>query len=279
MTDEDTPDEYEDEPALGSMLNIDGEDTDIENPDLGHKGVGAGFVVSGFVVASLLGGFIGIVIPKIFQHPGQAQQRETVIAKLDTLSQTANEQDKLIQNLKVRLNEQDSTIARLKKADEGLLRAQQEQQDSLAAYLEQSSTSKLPSNIGVGDQQNSNKPTEAATIITPDIAKPASRNKSADVTQTSLNILMDTFPREKMLAAVKAQEVLVQKKPGWLRRALRKHIKVRENVTPDPYIAIDAAETALKEGRVQAALDIIATLNPAVRASAADWVRAAKKAL
>ncbi|MCF6275750.1 MAG: hypothetical protein L3J05_08310, partial [Robiginitomaculum sp.] len=95
--------------------------------------------------------------------------------------------------------------------------------------------------------------------------------------QSALAVLIDTFPRAKMLAAVKAQETSKANKPGWLRRALSKHIKVRDGEAVDPYMEIAAAEAALKGGDIPAALAHIKKLNPPVRTSAAEWVQAAKK--
>lgn len=96
--------------------------------------------------------------------------------------------------------------------------------------------------------------------------------------QSALAILIDTFPRDKMLAAVKAQETSSASKPGWLKRALSKHIKVSNEENIDPYATIDAAEAALKDANITSALEHIAKLNPPVRTSAAEWVQAAKKA-
>lgn len=106
------------------------------------------------------------------------------------------------------------------------------------------------------------------------LAEPVNADTQA---QSALDILIDTFPREKMLAAVKAQEISSAKKPGWLKRTLSKHIRVRNDENIDPYATIDAAETALKNGDVKTALSHIAKLNPPVRSSAADWVQTAKK--
>lgn len=96
--------------------------------------------------------------------------------------------------------------------------------------------------------------------------------------QAAVNILIDTFPRQKLLAAVKAQETSAARKPGWLKRALSKHIKVNDDDPVDPYFVIDAAEAALKDGDITKALAQISKLNPPVRTSAAEWVQAAKKA-
>lgn len=95
--------------------------------------------------------------------------------------------------------------------------------------------------------------------------------------QAALDILIKTFPRAKMLAAVKAQETSASSKSGWLKRALSKHVKVRNDDEIDPYATIDAAEAALMDGHITTALEHIAKLNPPVRTSAAEWVQAAKK--
>jgi len=105
-------------------------------------------------------------------------------------------------------------------------------------------------------------------------AKPA----SGPTGQAALDVLINTFPRAKMLAAVKAQEKTASKKAGWLKRALSKHIRVGNDNAPDPYDTINAAEAALRNGHVTAALEQIAHLNPPVRTSAAEWMQAAKKA-
>jgi len=104
-------------------------------------------------------------------------------------------------------------------------------------------------------------------------AKPAANPTG----QAALDVLINTFPRSKMLVAVKAQEKTASKKTGWLKRALSKHIRVGNDNAPDPYATINAAETALRNGHVTAALEQIAQLNPPVRTSAAEWVQAAKK--
>jgi hypothetical protein len=96
--------------------------------------------------------------------------------------------------------------------------------------------------------------------------------------QASLDVLIDTFPRAKLLAAVKVQELAASKKTGWLKRALSKHVRVGNDNAPDPYDVIEAAETALQSGQVTDALKRLAQLNPPVRTSAAAWVEAAKKA-
>lgn len=134
--------------------------------------------------------------------------------------------------------------------------------------------SALPSQDEVAETEVEN-PTDAKPIsATP----PADMQQADTEQQNALDILIDTFPRAKMLAAVKAQEASSTSKPGWLKRALSKHIKVSDDETVDPYAAIDAAEAALKGGNITSALEHIAKLNPPVRTSAAEWVQAALKA-
>jgi hypothetical protein len=96
--------------------------------------------------------------------------------------------------------------------------------------------------------------------------------------QTALQVLIDSFPKENMLAAVKAQEALATRKPSWLQRLLSKHVKVRDTDKIAPSATIDRAETALKNGQISDAIKLINTLNPPVRSVAADWITAAKKA-
>ena len=119
---------------------------------------------------------------------------------------------------------------------------------------------------------------ETAVEENSDITRISAKPPTNEAQQTALEILIDTFPREKMLAAVKAQEQAASKKTGWLKRALSKHIRVGNDNAPDPYVIIDTAEAAVKNGQVTTALEQLAQLNPPVRASAAEWVKAAKKA-
>ncbi|HHI88771.1 MAG TPA: hypothetical protein ENK01_02355 [Hellea balneolensis] len=105
------------------------------------------------------------------------------------------------------------------------------------------------------------------------------KDSGVDSREKTLRILRETFPRAKMLAAVRAQEHLAAQKPSWLERALRKHIRIRKEKPPDPYVLINSAQNKLKDGDIEAALERIAKLNPPVRAAAAEWVSAAKTAL
>ncbi len=108
-----------------------------------------------------------------------------------------------------------------------------------------------------------------------ELPKPEQANAADD----ALNILQSTFPKDAMLAAVRAQERLAKKKPGWLERALAKHIRVRDNDQPDPYLVIASAEKAIMAGEIQTSLSEIEKLNPPVRNAASEWVSAAKKTM
>jgi len=96
--------------------------------------------------------------------------------------------------------------------------------------------------------------------------------------EEALNILIDTFPRAKMLEAIDAQKVRAAEKPSWIQRALSRHVKTHDEGKADPIEIVDAAEAALKQGQVSNALKLMGDLNPPVRVIAADWMGAAKKA-
>jgi hypothetical protein len=110
---------------------------------------------------------------------------------------------------------------------------------------------------------------------TPIELPPAETEASA---QDMLDVLIDTFPRTIMLETVSAQKALAAKKPSWLQRTLSRHIKTHDDQMTDPVDTINAAEAALKRGEVNGALNLMGELNPPVRAVAADWMGAAKKA-
>lgn len=116
-----------------------------------------------------------------------------------------------------------------------------------------------------------------ASFPTPD-TKPIKLPEISDekARSSALEILIDTFPREKMLEAVKAQEVLAQNKPGLLRRMLDKHIKTKKSERPDPRFTIDKAYRLTKNGEIKEAIATIQILNPPVRSIAANWVKSAK---
>ena len=126
----------------------------------------------------------------------------------------------------------------------------------------QTSTSKMPMALAKPEKQN-------IPITLP-------KDDSANSAQKALRILIDTYPRKKMLAAVRTQERLARKKPGWLERVLRKHIQLRKEEQADPYILINSAENKLKDGDITGALDRISKLNPPVRTVASEWIQAAK---
>jgi hypothetical protein len=93
----------------------------------------------------------------------------------------------------------------------------------------------------------------------------------------ALALLVDSFPESEMLAAVKAQEKIAAQKPSWLQRTLAKHIKVRDKDGINPADNIARARQALEDGDVAQAITLVNTLNPPVRATAQNWLSAAKK--
>ncbi|HFB54879.1 MAG TPA: hypothetical protein ENJ46_03060 [Hellea balneolensis] len=93
----------------------------------------------------------------------------------------------------------------------------------------------------------------------------------------ALALLIDSFPESDMLAAVKAQEKIAAQKPSWLQRTLAKHIKVRDTDSINPVDNITRARQALEDGDVAQAITLINALNPPVRATAQNWLSAAKK--
>ncbi len=270
--------------------NIDGEDiTEEGTPDMDTvletesdvtpKSVGRGFVVGGFVVSSLLGAGLGIVGTKMLAGPDQTAALKVELEQnLKALQKTSKAQTK---QLGVTSTAQKKTKARLDKlqTENTALGAQVETLKELVSDLQKAidvQDVKTDTRQNVQDEA----PRLDADIEAP-INKPA-KNKPTSLAiktehQSALAVLIDTFPRAKMLAAVKAQETSKANKPGWLRRAMSKHIKVRDGEAVDPYTAIDAAESALKDGDIPAALAHIKKLNPPVRTSAAEWVQAAKK--
>ncbi|MBL4870475.1 MAG: hypothetical protein JKX72_05935 [Robiginitomaculum sp.] len=105
----------------------------------------------------------------------------------------------------------------------------------------------------------------------------ASKTLSENDRTEILRVLVESFPRKEMLAAVEAQQKIALKKPSWLQKTLSKHIKVRDDNTP-PLTIINSVEAAIKAGRIEDALAGIKKLNPPVRAMTIDWVIAAKQA-
>ncbi|NNC36992.1 MAG: hypothetical protein EX271_08385 [Acidimicrobiales bacterium] len=120
------------------------------------------------------------------------------------------------------------------------------------------------------------KPTAfPAPDTTPIELPPVETEESAE---EILQVLIDTFPRATMLESVAAQKALAAEKPSWLQRVLSRHVKTHDEERSDPVDIINAAEAALQRGDVTKSLDLISELNPPVRAVAADWIDAAKKA-
>ena len=152
--------------------------------------------------------------------------------------------------------------------------------NSITARLDALEESALASAsvAAVADGASTNLLEETIATDISDIKRISVQPQVNPTRQSSLDHLIDTFPRTKLIAAVKAQEKTAGKKAGWLKRALSKHIRVGNDNAPDPYVIIDTAEAALKNGQVSVALEQLAQLNPPVRTSAADWVEAAKKA-
>lgn len=98
----------------------------------------------------------------------------------------------------------------------------------------------------------------------------------AQAKQTAIAELRDSFPRAALIQAVRAQDHQASKKPSWLQSLLSKHIKVRDDETPQ-LTNINGAQAALGSGDVKLCLDHIAKLNPPVRAAVSNWIKQAKK--
>ena len=124
--------------------------------------------------------------------------------------------------------------------------------------------------------------------ITPEFPVPSAEPIKLPVTQSQgklsaqeradmLSVLVDTFPRSEMLAAVSAQNKIASKKPSWLQRTLSRHVKVRDDNTP-ALATINLAQTALENGDIAESLAQIKKLNPPVRVTAKEWVVAATQA-
>lgn len=145
--------------------------------------------------------------------------------------------------------------------------------------LEASSSADINARLDALEAQIKEANANPATFPKPDstpIELPAA--ETAQSAAETLQVLIDTFPRSKMLETVKAQEALAAKKPSWLQRTLSRHVKTHDEEKINPVDTIASAEAALKLGEVDQALKLIATLNPPVRAVAAEWIDAAKKA-
>ena len=79
-----------------------------------------------------------------------------------------------------------------------------------------------------------------------------------------------------MLAAMTAQKAS-QKDPSWIRKLLGSHVQSDDDKSAQTRASIDASHGAALRGDIKAAIDIIETLNPTVRASAHQWMIEAKK--
>lgn len=94
-----------------------------------------------------------------------------------------------------------------------------------------------------------------------------------------LTALIDTFPSDALHEAIKAQQMRkAERKPSWLQRTLSKHVQVRDTDTTDPKQLVIEANAAVKNGDISTALIALARLDPPVKAAAADWILAARKA-
>jgi len=120
-------------------------------------------------------------------------------------------------------------------------------------------------------ERRTQEPAAQAAPIKLETASPAT-NKDPQ-----LQNLIDDFPRTALLAAIAAQEKRAAQEPGWLHKALSRYIKVRDDNFVDPVGAVNAAHQAAIDGDITGALELIAALNPPVRAQAEDWTRRAKK--
>ena len=84
------------------------------------------------------------------------------------------------------------------------------------------------------------------------------------------------FPKEKMLAALRAQEQNTPK-PSWLRRTLQKHVQSDDSPLVNARRVIDEAQALTNQGDILAAADKLQTLNPTLRAAAHMWLTEARK--
>lgn len=276
-----------------------------------HVKFGRNFVLGGLTLSTLLGGTLGVIGSKILAGPDKTiALRAELQQGLDDLRQATQTQTKQLgaatntvkNNTQTRLDmlqtenralvnnlgTLEQTITQLQfasKADTkifydriAVLEALSGENaeifngaNSIAARLDALEERTLKQDTA--DEASTNLPEQTLG------AKRISVKPPVDQTlQASLDVLIDTFPRAKLLSAIKAQEQAASKKTGWLKRALSRHIRVGNDNAPDPYDIIEAAEAALQNGQVTGALEQLAQLNPPVRTSAAEWVEAAKKA-
>jgi len=272
---------------------------------------GRSFALGAFILSILLGGTLGVIGSKIFAGPDktialraefqqslddirqttQAQTKQLGVAN-DTVSNRAMTRiDTLQMEISTLINKvdaQEQAIAQLKLAAEtsaktftdriAVLEALSGENtevfsgaDSITSRLEALEKHTLEQDIA--NEVSTKLPEETLNVKRISVKPPADPTR-----QAALDVLIDTFPRAKLLSAVKAQEQAASKKPGWLKRALSKHIRMGNDNAPDPYDVINAAEKALQSGQVTGAIEKLAQLNTPVRTSAAAWVEAAKKA-
>jgi len=271
-------------------------------------------VLGGFVLSVVLGGMLGIVGSKILAGPDkttalraelqqtlddlrQATQTQTkdlgttngmqkqAKARLDTLqaeNQILANQIQIMEQSIVQLQNEAKAASKIFTDRITVLEALSGENadvftgaDSIASRLDVLEESAL---AAIANGVSTKLPEEKPAEETSDIKRIPAKPPVDQTAQATLDTLIDTFPRERLLAAVKAQEKTASKKAGWLKRTLSRHIRVGNDNAPDPYALIDTAEAALKNGQITAALEQLAKLNPPVRTSAAGWVKTAKKA-
>ena len=273
--------------------------------------IGQRVVLGGFVLSTLLGGTLGVIGSKIFSGPDKTialrAEFQQDLNDLRQATQTQTSQlgaatDNVKMGTQTRLDKlQAENLALVNKVDT------LEQMVTQMQLATQQNTKTFSDRVAVLEALSGDSPEvfsgassiasrlnalEERTLIK-DIADEASTKLQEEplnikrisvkppvdpMRQASLDVLIDTFPRAKLLAAVKAQEKTASKKTSWLKRALSKHVRVGNDDAPDPYEVIEAVEAALKNGQVTDALEKLAQLNPPVRSSAAAWVEATKKA-
>ena len=175
---------------------------------------------------------------------------------------------------------ENSLVARVQTLENRALDANQPNQPNQTELLEKIAA--MSHRLDILDANSTNikppaAPIEFPTPSTDTIDLPKAGDEHAQ--QKALDILIETFPRAKMLEVVRAQHALAQEKPGWIKRTLSKHIKVRNDDLPDPFILIDKAQDALNNGDVDLCLQSLKKLTPSVQTAAAEWMQAAKKAV
>ena len=292
-------------------------DTEEEIPASKSAKFGRGFILGGFALSILLGGTLGVIGSKVFSGPDRTiALRAELQQGLEDIRQTAQAQTKQLgsaantvknntkgwldtlqaENLTLvnKVDTLEQTISLLQLATKTYTKTFSDRiavlealsgenadvfvgAGSIAARLDDLEEKLLAANLAqeqdAADAAQEKLPEDALDV------KRISVKPPIDITrQASLDVLINTFPRAKLLSAVKAQQQAASKKTGWLKRALSKHVRVGNDNAPDPYDIIEAAEAALLNGQITVALKRLEQLNPPVRSSAADWVEAARKA-